>query len=197
MSTFWGKRATGRRTAGGGDTGSGNPVSGDGLGHDNHTGGGTPGARPKASSRRERPLKAEPDAPTVTDLRNEGGWAARVEPDAVRAAEMAARFRARAARLEAQRELQRLRDRHWSGQRLIEEGRTEIQWWEHPEADPYAVLGLIPGARIEDASAARRKIAQTCHPDRLAEEADPDLALRRMVAANAAYDRLRRALHPV
>jgi hypothetical protein len=139
----------------------------------------------------------------VIDLTERAGWAVRVEPDPVRAAELAERFRSRAARAEAQRELERLRARHWSGERVLEEGRTEIEWWEHPDADPYAILGLLPGARIEDAAAARRRIAQSCHPDRVdltgedGRATDPGLALRRMVAANAAYDRLRRALHPV
>ena len=50
---------------------------------------------------------------------------------------------------------------------------------------------------LEEAAAARRQIAQQCHPDRLGEEADADDALRRMIAANAAYDRLRRALRAV
>lgn len=135
---------------------------------------------------------------TTIDLTVGTGWAARVEADPVRAAELAQRFRARAARAEAQRDLQRLRKRHWSGERVVEEGRAEIEWWEHPEADPYAVLGLLPGASIDEAAAARRRIAHDCHPDRQEQSAeDPDLALRRMVAANAAYDRLRRALHPV
>jgi hypothetical protein len=139
----------------------------------------------------------------LIDLTERAGWAIRIEPDPVRAAELAERFRSRAARVEAQRELERLRARHWSGERVLEEGRTEIEWWEHPDADPYAILGLLPGARIEDAAAARRRIAQSCHPDRVeptgenGQATDPVLALRRMVAANAAYDRLRRALHPV
>src|SRR5690606_37604853 len=124
-------------------------------------------------------------------------WTERLEPDPVRAAEMAERFRARRARWEAQQELTRLRRRHWSGDRILEEGYRQIEGWEHPEADPYAVLGLLPGASIEEAARARRRIAQQCHPDRIAEGTDPEDALRRMVAANAAYDRLRRALHPV
>ena len=41
---------------------------------------------------------------------------------------------------------------------------------------------------------ARRRIARECHPDRLADNPKADQAIRRMVAANAAYDRLRRAL---
>ena len=137
-------------------------------------------------------------ADVTVDLTGGGGWASRVEVDPVRAAELAARFRARKARAEAQRDLQRLRKRHWSGERVVEEGRIQIDWWEHPEADPYAVLGLLPGATIDQAAAARRRIANDCHPDRLgANGQDPDVALSRMVAANAAYDRLRRALHPV
>lgn len=120
------------------------------------------------------------------------------EADAERAAALAERFRERAARAEAQRDLERLRARHWSGERLIEEGRTELEWWEHPEADPYAVLGLLPGAPLSAASAARRRIAHDCHPDRAAlSDGDPEIGLRRMVAANAAYDRLRRALHAI
>lgn len=134
----------------------------------------------------------------VIDLRENVGWAARAEPDPARTAELAERFRARAARAEAQRELQRLRTRHWSGERILEEGRIEVAWWEHPEADPYAVLGILPGARLDEAAAARRRIAQECHPDRQAQtDVDPDVAMRRMVAANSAYDRLRRALLPI
>jgi hypothetical protein len=130
------------------------------------------------------------------DLRESSLWTVpTIDPD--RSAELAARFRARAARAAAQRDLGRLRARHWSGERLIEEGRTDREWWEHSEADPYAVLGLIPGAGIEEAAAARRQIAQRYHPDRLGPDADVDVAARRMVAANAAYDRLRRALLPV
>jgi hypothetical protein len=138
------------------------------------------------------------DAGATVDLTGGSGWAARIEPDPVRAAELAERFRARKARAEAQRDLQRLRRRHWSGERVVEESRAEIEWWEHPEADPYAVLGLLPGASMEEAASARRRVAHDCHPDRIEQSGeDPDVALRRMVAANAAYDRLRRALHPV
>lgn len=128
------------------------------------------------------------DAPAEPLLQDEP------EVDPVRAEQMAAFRRACDARDEAIRDLQRLRARHWSGERLIEEGRAEAEWWEHPEADPYAVLGLLPGAGLEAASAARRRIALQCHPDRLGERAAPEIALRRMVAANSAYDRLRRAL---
>ena len=162
------------------------------------TGGGGGPASASGRTPAPPPNTADGSAPTVIDLTERAGWAARVEPDPVRAAELAERFRARAARAEAQRDLQRLRARHWSGERIVEEGRFTLEWWEHAEADPYAVLGLLPGARLEEAAAARRRLAQECHPDRVAiSGADPDLASRRMVAANAAYDRLRRALLPI
>lgn len=134
----------------------------------------------------------------VTDAATEAAKRAKAEEDARRAAELAQRFRARRARAEAEAELRRLRQRHWSGERILEEGRVTIEWWEHPEADPYAVLGLLPGATLQEASSARRRIAYACHPDRVdPDTVDGDEALRRMVAANAAYERIRRALRPV
>ncbi len=146
-------------------------------------------------------LPADAAAPTgggddhVIDLRD-SGWTERValsmSGDEVREA-----LRARRARREALADLHRLRTRHWTPDRVIEESRIGIDFWEHHEADPYAVLSLLPGASLEEAAAARRRIAQQCHPDRLAEDADEDDALRRMIAANAAYDRLRRALRTV
>ena len=136
------------------------------------------------------------DEPDVIDLRDSLTLRSRLDPDPVRAAEMAERFRARKAKLEAQQELHRLRERHWSGERVLEEGCRDIEWWTHPDADPYAVLGLLPGASLETAAAARRKVAQTCHPDRLSPDSNVQEAMLRMVAANAAYDRLRRALRP-
>lgn len=151
-----------------------------------------------ARRRRSRPLRAEPVEPcddSAVDL--DSGWTPGPEIEDVSAEELAARFRARAARAEAERDLIRLRLRHWSGERIIEEGQREVEWWEHPEADPYAVLGLMPGASIEEVSHARRKVALRCHPDQLGPDADYDDAVRRMVAANSAYDRIRRALHPV
>jgi hypothetical protein len=131
----------------------------------------------------------------VIDLR-EVPWAERAA-SASTEAELREALRARRERKEAQRDLQRLRARHWSPDRVIEEGRLEIDFWEHHEADPYAVLSLMPGASLEEAAAARRRIAQQCHPDRIGEDGDVDEAMRRMIAANAAYDRLRRALRPV
>ncbi|MFZ6004639.1 MAG: J domain-containing protein [Actinomycetota bacterium] len=150
--------------------------------------------------RREPPAGGEATtcpADVIIDLTAGSGWTQRIAGDPVCSAELAERFRVRAARREAQQELLRLRDRHWSAERVLEESRRQIEWWEHPEADPYAVLGLLPGASMDEAAAARRSVAQACHPDRLGPGDDPDDAVRRMVAANAAYDRLRRALHPV
>lgn len=130
------------------------------------------------------------------------GWPDEVRADPAIAERMAEarrrREERREERREAEAELLRLRARHWSGERLIEEGRRELEWWEHPDADPYAVLGIVPGATLEDASQARRSIASQNHPD-LVPDGNPEVALertRRMVAANAAYDRLKRALLP-
>jgi hypothetical protein len=121
------------------------------------------------------------------------GWTERLATS-TRMAALHEELRTRRAREEAERELTRLRERHWSGERVVEEGRLGMDYWEHHEADPYAVLSLLPGASLDDAAAARRRIAQECHPDRLVDDHHADDALRRMVAANAAYDRLRRAL---
>ena len=148
----------------------------------------------------QQPVTVDAPAPEgsadhVLDLRDTA-WMERVAVSA-QAAELREALAARRARREAMGDLQRLRARHWSPERVVEEGRVGIDFWEHYEADPYAVLSLLPGATLEDAAAARRRIAQQCHPDRLGEEADADEALSRMVAANAAYDRLRRALRMV
>ena len=55
--------------------------------------------------------------------------------------------------------------------------------------DPYAVLGLDPGASPEDAASAYRQKAKEWHPDRGGGEE----AQRRMAQINAAYDLLRSA----
>jgi hypothetical protein len=148
----------------------------------------------------------------VIDLRDRTGPPLWVEPP--RAPEEAAEderarkerleaWQRRRSRTEAQRaaevELERLRRRHWSGERLLEEGKLDHEWWELPDADPYAVLGLLPGASLAEASSARRAIAHECHPDTLADEgalAPDDERVRRMQAANAAYARLRRVMNP-
>lgn len=139
---------------------------------------------------------AEPGADhgeDVIDLRVPPGPPVPLDEEAI-AARMEA-LRRRSEKREAEQELLRLRARHWAGARLIEEGCRDLEWWEHPEADPYAVLGLLPGAALDDASAARRAIAQRCHPDRfVGPDEERDQALRRLIAANSAYERLRRAL---
>jgi hypothetical protein len=54
-------------------------------------------------------------------------------------------------------------------------------------ADPFAVLGVPPGAPLEDVAAHYRELAKRWHPDR---GGGPD-AERRMAEINAAYDVLR------
>ena len=55
--------------------------------------------------------------------------------------------------------------------------------------DPYAVLGIEPGASSEDAAAAYRRMAKEWHPDRAGGEGTAE----RMAQINAAYDLLRSA----
>jgi len=109
------------------------------------------------------------------------------------------RRRAEVAQAEAQRELEALRKRHWSPERIFEESRLGIDWWEHPLADPHAVLGLLPGDTFADATTARRAIAKAVHPDVAHGEsgADAQTAAHQMAAVNGAYDRMRRALGPL
>lgn len=147
--------------------------------------------------RRER-MRAGPDVAVESETADAIGLVDDTSITCGDQAELRARFRARADQAEAQRELHRLRSRYWSGERIVEEAKSEALWWEHPEADPYAVLDLLPGASIEQAATARRQIARRSHPD-LPHFTDKtrDVALRRMIAANAAYERLRRALRPV
>ena len=111
--------------------------------------------------------------------------------------EFIARRRAEQRRREAEQELLRLRARHWTAERVIEEANRGMDFWEHDEADPYAVLGILPGATLEEAAAARKRIAVECHPDRSATGVLPPDAARRMSSANAAYERLRQALRPI
>ena len=55
--------------------------------------------------------------------------------------------------------------------------------------DPYAVLGLEPGASTEDAAAAYRQMAKQWHPD----HGGGEEGAQRMAQINAAYDLLRAA----
>ena len=147
--------------------------------------------------RRERGGRA-PDE--VIDLRDDAasGLEDRVyvpEPDP----EVLARLRFEAEVRAARAELEARRRWHWSGERIVEEGRRGGEWWEESFADPYAILELLPGASWEEISAARRRIARECHPDALIgrDEStidDEDLRIRKMAAANDAYERLRRAV---
>jgi hypothetical protein len=164
----------------------------------------TPRLRARAR-RRQRP-----DEPRVIDLRDGADTMLWFEdetghdPEAERAREervaaWAARLDGGRSRQGARDELDRLRRQHWSGERVLEEARRGVAWWELPDADPYAVLGILPGASLSDAAAARREIARECHPDRHPTGGAPatrEERQRRMQAANAAYDRLRSALDP-
>jgi hypothetical protein len=130
----------------------------------------------------------------VVDLRDEVTWGLPALPDQQALhARLAARRRAELTRAEAQRELTDLRQRHWSAERIYEESRLGVEWWDHPKADPHAVLGLLPGDGLDDATRARRTIAWTVHPDVVADD-DGDRGVRQMVAVNGAFDRMRRAL---
>jgi len=57
--------------------------------------------------------------------------------------------------------------------------------------DPYAVLGVAPGASSREVAAAYRAAAKRWHPDR----GGGDAAQRRMAEVNAAYELLRRGEH--
>lgn len=54
--------------------------------------------------------------------------------------------------------------------------------------DPYAVLGLAPGASLDEAAAAWKRLAKRWHPDRVG---DGGLAAAKMAEINAAYDLVR------
>lgn len=61
--------------------------------------------------------------------------------------------------------------------------------------DPYAVLGLLPGASMDEVRAAWRALAAENHPDRMLERGAPpefvDIAHEKTAAINAAYARIR------
>ena len=61
--------------------------------------------------------------------------------------------------------------------------------------DPYAVLGLLPGAGMDDVHRAWRRLAAENHPDRMTERGAPSefvaIAHEKTAAINAAYARIR------
>jgi DnaJ like chaperone protein len=68
-----------------------------------------------------------------------------------------------------------------------------------PEAgDPYAVLGLLPGAGMEEVRQAFRNLAYENHPDRMMQRGAPpefvEIAREKMAAINAAYAQIREEL---
>lgn len=68
-----------------------------------------------------------------------------------------------------------------------------------PEAnDPYAVLGLLPGASLDDVRRAWRRLAAENHPDRMSERGAPAafvaIAKEKSSAINAAYEQIRSEL---
>jgi hypothetical protein len=63
--------------------------------------------------------------------------------------------------------------------------------------DPYAVLGVDPGATADELRAARRRLAMELHPDRAGGTVAATEAMQRLnVAFEAALDRLRRPVEP-
>lgn len=68
-----------------------------------------------------------------------------------------------------------------------------------PEADdPYAVLGLLPGATMDEVRHAWRRVAAENHPDRMTQRGAPpefvEIAREKTAAINAAYARIREEL---
>jgi DnaJ like chaperone protein len=68
-----------------------------------------------------------------------------------------------------------------------------------PEADdPYAILGLLPGASMEEVRQAWRRQAAENHPDRMLQRGAPpefvEIARDKTAAINAAYARIREEL---
>jgi DnaJ like chaperone protein len=68
-----------------------------------------------------------------------------------------------------------------------------------PDAgDPYAILGLLPGASMDEVRHAWRRVAAENHPDRMLQRGAPpefvEIARDKTAAINAAYARIREAL---
>ncbi len=71
-----------------------------------------------------------------------------------------------------------------------------------PDADdPYSVLGLLPGANLDEVRHAWRRIAAENHPDRMTQRGAPPefvaIARDKSAAINAAYARIRSELAPL
>jgi DnaJ like chaperone protein len=65
-----------------------------------------------------------------------------------------------------------------------------------PDADdPYAILGLLPGADMDEVRHAWRRMAAENHPDRMTQRGAPpefvEIARDKTAAINAAYARIR------
>jgi DnaJ like chaperone protein len=64
--------------------------------------------------------------------------------------------------------------------------------------DPYAILGLLPGADMEEVRHAWRRVAAENHPDRMLQRGAPpefvEIAREKTAAINAAYARIREEL---
>ncbi len=60
-----------------------------------------------------------------------------------------------------------------------------------PSRDPYAVLGVEPGASLATIKAAWRRLAREHHPDLARDDAERRRADRRMAEINAAYEAVR------
>ncbi|MEL6839543.1 MAG: molecular chaperone DjiA [Pseudomonadota bacterium] len=71
------------------------------------------------------------------------------------------------------------------------------QFVAEAERDPYDVLGLDPGASMDEARAAWRKLVRETHPDQMMARGIPEeaikLAERRMVAINRAWEDIQRS----
>ncbi len=68
-----------------------------------------------------------------------------------------------------------------------------------PDAgDPYAILGLLPGATMDEVRHAWRRAAAENHPDRMLQRGAPpefvEIARDKTAAINAAYARIREEL---
>ena len=64
--------------------------------------------------------------------------------------------------------------------------------------DPYSVLGLLPGASLEECRKAWRRLAAENHPDRMASRGAPSefvaIAVQKTAAINAAFARIRQEI---